>query len=164
MANPNCQQIPVRTVLGREIRRQFVADEGNKLVAIDYSQIELRVAAHLSRCKSMVEAFREGRDIHTETAMRLFGTPEPSSYMRYAAKTLNFGVIYGITAEGFQAQMQVEGQDWTVEDCRGSSKRTIPSDRSCGTGRKRRRLSLSGMVMWQICSGGGDISRRYCVR
>jgi len=118
MANPNCQQIPVRTTLGREIRRQFVADGGKKLVAIDYSQIELRVAAHLSQCRSMIEAFRQGRDIHTETAVRLFGTPEPSSYQRYAAKTLNFGVIYGITAEGFLAQMQVEGQDWTVEDCR----------------------------------------------
>jgi len=117
MADPNCQQIPVRTDLGREIRKAFIAEEGNLLIAIDYSQIELRVASHLSQCQSMMQAFKEGRDIHSETAMRLFGVEEPTSQQRYAAKTLNFGVIYGITADGFQAQMEVEGQRWTVEDC-----------------------------------------------
>ena len=117
MADPNCQQIPVRTELGREIRKAFIAEEGNVLVAIDYSQIELRVAAHLSQCQSMMQAFQEGRDIHTETARRLFGLVDVEPAQRYAAKTLNFGVIYGITAEGFQAQMQVEGLDWTVKDC-----------------------------------------------
>ena len=117
MADPNCQQIPVRTELGREIRKAFIAEEGNVLVAIDYSQIELRVAAHLSQCQSMMQAFKDGRDIHTETARRLFGLVDVEPSQRYAAKTLNFGVIYGITAEGFQSQMQVEGLDWSVKDC-----------------------------------------------
>jgi uracil-DNA glycosylase family 4 len=117
MADPNCQQIPVRTELGRRVREQFIASPGNTLLAIDYSQIELRVAAHLSQCKSMMEAFLAGRDIHTETACRLFGVEEPTSSQRYAAKTLNFGVIYGISAQGFQAQMEVEGLDWTVNEC-----------------------------------------------
>jgi len=117
MADPNCQQIPTRTDLGRAIRKQFIAEDGNQLVSIDYSQIELRVAAHLSQCKTMMEAFRLGQDIHTETAARLFGVQEPTEKQRYAAKTLNFGVIYGITADGFQAQMEVEGLRWTVDEC-----------------------------------------------
>jgi len=117
MADPNCQQIPTRTEMGRKIREQFVAGEGQSLVAIDYSQIELRVAAHLSQCKSMMEAFNEGKDIHSETASRLFGVQEPTEKQRYAAKTLNFGVIYGISDVGFQAQMEVEGLGWTVAEC-----------------------------------------------
>ena len=117
MADPNCQQIPTRTDLGRAIRTAFVPEEGNVFVAIDYSQIELRMAAHLSQCQSMMQAFRDGRDIHTETAARLFGVMEPTEKQRYAAKTLNFGVIYGITADGFQAQMEVEGLGWSVKEC-----------------------------------------------
>ncbi|MBN1685086.1 MAG: DNA polymerase I, partial [Spirochaetales bacterium] len=101
--NPNLQNIPVRTELGREIRSAFVAgDESSVLLAADYSQIELRIAAALSGEESMIKAFQDGYDIHSATAMGLFGvglegvTPD----MRRHAKTVNFGILYGISAFG----------------------------------------------------------------
>jgi DNA polymerase-1 len=118
MKNPNLQQLPTRTEWGKAIRKGFVAEEGNVLVAIDYSQIEMRVAAHLAQCRSMIELFKEGRDIHNETAAAVFG-PNFTSAHRYASKTLGFGVLYGLTAHGLNTQMQTEGQsDWTEDRCR----------------------------------------------
>ncbi len=93
--NPNLQNIPVRTELGREIRRGFIAKEGYKLISIDYSQIELRLLAHFSKDSSLVEAFREDKDIHLETAIKLFGEDEAKK-KRSIAKSINFGLLYGM--------------------------------------------------------------------
>ncbi len=101
--NPNLQNIPIKTEIGREIRRAFVADKGCKLLAADYSQIELRIVATMAQDKEMILAFKEGKDIHTLTAAEVFGVaPEKvTSQMRRAAKALNFGVIYGMSMHGF---------------------------------------------------------------
>jgi DNA polymerase-1 len=107
--NPNLQNIPVRTELGREIRAAFVPREGWKLVVADYSQIELRLLAHMSLDEVLVEAFRNGEDIHTRTAAEVFGaspmfvTPE----MRRAAKAVNFGIVYGQTSFGLAAALGI---------------------------------------------------------
>jgi DNA polymerase-1 len=96
--NPNLQNIPVRTDLGMAIRRAFVAPPGTCLVTADYSQIELRVLAHLSKDPVLVDAFRTGQDVHTRTAMEIFGVAaaDVTEEMRRRAKTINFGVIYGM--------------------------------------------------------------------
>jgi len=121
MADPNLQQIPVRTELGRAIRKAFQADEGNVLLAIDYSQIEMRVAAHLAQCESMISLFHAGRDIHTETAAEVFGVrvEDVTSAQRYPTKTMGFGVLYGLTANGLYRQMKQEPElkAWTERDC-----------------------------------------------
>ncbi len=98
-AEPNLQNIPVRTELGREIRRAFVAKPGCALVDADYSQIELRVLAHISGDETMCEAFREGQDIHARTAAEVYGVPlaEVTGAMRSASKAVNFGIVYGIS-------------------------------------------------------------------
>lgn len=97
---PNIQNIPVRTELGKHMRKFFIADEGKVLVDADYSQIELRVMAHLCGDKNMMKAFNMGEDIHTSTASQVFDVPPimVSSEMRNAAKAVNFGIIYGIGA------------------------------------------------------------------
>ncbi len=92
--NPNLQNIPIKTEIGREIRYGFIAQEGYTLVGIDYSQIELRLLAHFSGDPVLVEAFRSGRDIHMETAVKLFGSE--ASKKRSVAKSINFGLIYGM--------------------------------------------------------------------
>ena len=99
-AEPNIQNIPVRTELGREFRRFFTAKEGYVLVDADYSQIELRILAHLSDDKAMIEAFRSGEDIHTVTASQVFDQPIEwvTPEMRRSAKAVNFGIVYGIGA------------------------------------------------------------------
>ena len=96
---PNLQNIPVRTELGREMRRMFVADDGKLLVDADYSQIELRVLAHIADDKAMLKAFSEDADIHTVTASSVFGVPADfvTPDMRRAAKAVNFGIVYGIS-------------------------------------------------------------------
>ncbi len=97
---PNLQNIPVRTELGAELRKFFVARDGYTLVDADYSQIELRVLAHVSNDEVMIESFKEGKDIHTATAARVFGMPEEmvTPQMRSSAKAVNFGIVYGIGA------------------------------------------------------------------
>ena len=99
-AEPNIQNIPVRTELGREFRRFFVAKDGYKLVDADYSQIELRLLAHISDDKTMIEAFKSGEDIHTVTASQVFNQPIEwvTPEMRSSAKAVNFGIVYGIGA------------------------------------------------------------------
>ncbi|WP_200762405.1 DNA polymerase I [Nitrosophilus alvini] len=92
--NPNLQNIPVKTEVGREIRDGFVAEEGNLLIGIDYSQIELRLLAHFSQDESLCRAFEEDKDIHLETAIKLFG--EEAKEKRNIAKSINFGLIYGM--------------------------------------------------------------------
>lgn len=97
-AEPNLQNIPTRTELGREIRKMFIAGEGKILLDADYSQIELRILAHLSADKVMTEAYRNGEDIHAVTASQVFDVPlsEVTGYQRSFAKTVNFGIVYGM--------------------------------------------------------------------
>jgi len=93
--NPNLQNIPVRTALGREIRKAFVAKEGYKLISLDYSQIELRLLAHFSQDPALIKAFKEDKDIHLETAIKIFGSDEAKN-KRDVAKSINFGLLYGM--------------------------------------------------------------------
>ncbi len=106
---PNMQNIPVRTEQGREIRRAFVASEGNVLVDADYSQIELRLLAHVSGDEGMIEAFQSGRDIHRTTAGEVFGVPfeQVTGEMRSAAKAVNFGIVYGISDFGLARNLDI---------------------------------------------------------
>ncbi len=106
---PNLQNIPVRTELGREIRKAFVPSKGNVLVDADYSQIELRLLAHMSGDESMISAFREGDDIHRRTASEVFGVPLDSvtSAQRSAAKAVNFGIVYGISDFGLARNLNI---------------------------------------------------------
>lgn len=102
-SDPNLQNIPVRTELGQEIRRAFIASEDMKLVKADYSQIELRLAAHMSQDPKMIDVFRAGEDIHTATAAWVYGVSQDTvtSSQRREAKTLNFGVLYGMGPQNF---------------------------------------------------------------
>ena len=97
---PNMQNIPIRTELGSQMRKFFIANDGYTLLDADYSQIELQILAHISQDKNMIKAFQEGADIHTITASQVFGIPQdmlPSS-LRSRAKAINFGIVYGISA------------------------------------------------------------------
>ncbi|SET54667.1 DNA polymerase I [Marinobacter segnicrescens] len=109
-SEPNLQNIPVRTEQGRRIRQAFVAPEGHKLVAADYSQIELRIMAHLSGDKGLLGAFERGEDIHRATAAEVFGVTvdDVSSDQRRSAKAINFGLIYGMSAFGLSRQLEVD--------------------------------------------------------
>ena len=108
--NPNLQNIPIRTELGREIRAAFIAQPGHVLLAADYSQIELRLLAHFSKDKLLVEAFRRGDDIHTLTASQVFGVPPlmVTPDHRRQAKVVNFGIVYGLSAFGLSQQLGIE--------------------------------------------------------
>ena len=108
-SNPNVQNIPVRTELGRRIRAAFVPEAGWRFVAADYSQIELRILAHVSGEESLIEAFRRGEDIHARTASEVFGVPidAVTSEQRDIAKTTNFSVIYGVTAFGLSRGLDI---------------------------------------------------------
>lgn len=105
--DPNLQNIPIRTAEGRRIRQAFVAPKGYKLLAADYSQIELRIMAHLAKDESLLDAFRHGRDVHKATAAEVFGVPleEVTSDQRRSAKAINFGLIYGMSAFGLAKQI-----------------------------------------------------------
>lgn len=108
-SNPNLQNIPIRTETGRKIRQAFIAPEGSRIISADYSQVELRLLAHFSKEKDLIEAFRKGEDIHTRTAAEIFSVnPEfVTSDMRRVAKTVNFGVIYGQTAFGLARELKI---------------------------------------------------------
>jgi DNA polymerase-1 len=110
--DPNLQNIPVRTEEGRKIRAAFMADKGNKLVSLDYSQIELRVVAHVAGEEALIEAFRDGQDIHAMTASQVFNVPIEGMdpMMRRNAKAINFGIIYGISAFGLANNLNI-GRD-----------------------------------------------------
>ena len=104
--DPNLQNIPIRTEIGRQIRDAFVADEGNVLLAADYSQIELRLAAHTADVAPLREAFENGEDIHSRTASEMFG--EVTRDTRARAKTINFAILYGISRWGLAGRLKVE--------------------------------------------------------
>jgi DNA polymerase-1 len=109
-ANPNLQNIPVRTELGREIRAAFTAEPGNVLLSADYSQIELRLLAHFSQDPLLLEAYRRGDDIHTLTASQVFGVPPlmVTPDHRRQAKVVNFGIVYGLSAFGLSQNLGIE--------------------------------------------------------
>ena len=109
-SEPNLQNIPVRTEEGRRIRQAFIAPPGWLVMAADYSQIELRIMAHLSGDEGLLRAFREGGDVHRATAAEVFGLPpeEVSTNQRRAAKAINFGLMYGMSAFGLARQLGVD--------------------------------------------------------
>lgn len=108
-SDPNLQNIPIRTPEGRRIRKAFIADKGNKILAADYSQIELRIMAHLSEDKGLIDAFANGEDIHRATAAEVFGVEldDVSDEQRRNAKAINFGLIYGMSAFGLGRQLHI---------------------------------------------------------
>jgi DNA polymerase-1 len=111
--DPNLQNIPIRTKEGREIRTAFVAAPGHKLISADYSQIELRVLAHIADIPQLRKAFADGLDIHAMTASEMFAVPikDMPAEVRRRAKAINFGIIYGISAFGLSAQLGISKQE-----------------------------------------------------
>jgi DNA polymerase-1 len=112
-SNPNLQNIPIRTEVGREIRAAFIPDEGWNLITADYSQIELRLLAHMSRDPVLVDAFTRGEDIHTRTAAEVFhvGPLHVDANMRRSAKAVNFGIVYGQTPFGLAQQLGIDRKE-----------------------------------------------------
>jgi DNA polymerase-1 len=112
-SNPNLQNIPIRTAIGRELRRGFIAPPGSLIVSADYSQIELRLVAHLSKDENMQQAFREGVDIHRRTAALVLGIKQETvtSEQRNVAKMVNFGLIYGMSAFGLAERLGIEQEE-----------------------------------------------------
>ena len=118
-SNPNLQNIPIRSELGRKVRKGFIADEGNVLLAIDYSQIELRIVAHMAQDETMLAAFRSGQDIHATTAAAVHNVrlEEVDKSMRRDAKAINFGLIYGMSAFGLTRSTELtlaESEDFVA--------------------------------------------------
>ena len=111
-ANPNLQNIPVRNDEGKELRKLFVASPGNVLIDADYSQIELRLLAHFSGCRELIEAYNAQKDIHAITASQVFGVPLESvtPQMRRSAKAVNFGIIYGISSFGLAKDLGISAK------------------------------------------------------
>lgn len=112
-SNPNLQNIPIRDDDGKEIRKAFIPDEGCEFFSADYSQVELRIMAHLSKDPNMIEAFQEGKDIHAATAAKIYKVPleEVTKTERSHAKTANFGIIYGISAFGLSERLGISRKD-----------------------------------------------------
>ncbi len=112
-SDPNLQNIPVRTELGREIRRAFVAEPGNQLVSADYSQIELRLLAHIAEDPVLIEAFQNDEDIHSRTAAEIFGVApdQVDRDQRRVAKTVNFGIAYGLSPHGLSTRLGISSEE-----------------------------------------------------
>ena len=113
-SNPNIQNIPIRTARGREIRKAFIAEDGYKIMSADYSQVELRVIAHISKDEAMIEAFKNGEDIHARTAKEIFhlnSLDEVTQDHRRKAKEVNFGIPYGLSAYGLASNLGIENSE-----------------------------------------------------
>ena len=112
-SNPNLQNIPIRIEEGRLVRKAFIADENSKILSSDYSQIELRIFAHMSNATNLIDAFVNGKDIHRKTASDIFGISEEevTSMQRYQAKAVNFGILYGISSFGLSEDLNIDVKD-----------------------------------------------------
>ncbi|MEW6482700.1 MAG: DNA polymerase I [bacterium] len=106
-SNPNLQNIPIRTEVGKKIRRAFVASSSNVFLKADYSQIELRILAHISKDKALISSFIAGEDIHSNTASEIYGSSKITEEMRRQAKTINFGIVYGMSAYGLSKELGI---------------------------------------------------------
>ena len=155
-SNPNLQNIPIRTELGREIRAAFIPREGWRLVVADYSQIELRLLAHMSQDPVLVESFRRGEDIHTRTAAEVFGVPPlmVTPDMRRNAKAVNFGIVYGQTPFGLAASLGIERKE--AETLHPRLLRAVL--RREAVHRPRRSTRSASADMRARCSGGSGRS------
>jgi DNA polymerase-1 len=129
--NPNLQNIPVRSEVGRQVRKAFVAPQGYRLICADYSQVELRLLAHLSEDEALIDAFARDQDIHTAVAAQVFGVSEDAvtREQRGQAKTINFGIIYGVTAYGLARRIDGLEVDAAIELISGYKKRFSGIDR-----------------------------------
>ena len=112
-SDPNLQNIPIRMPLGRAIRKVFVPDPGYVFVSADYSQIELRVLAHMAKDQNLIDAYKHNADIHTTTASQVFGVPveEVTPLLRRNAKAVNFGIVYGISAFGLSQDLNISRKE-----------------------------------------------------
>ena len=151
-SEPNLQNIPIRTEEGRAIRRAFIAEEGWQLVSADYSQIELRVLAHMAEIPQLMKAFADGLDIHAMTASEMFGVPvegmDPN--VRRRAKAINFGIIYGISAFGLAQQLGIpRGEAARLHQ---PLFRALP--RHPRLHGRHQGASPASISMWRRCSGG----------
>ena len=141
-SNPNLQNLPIRSERGQLIRRAVIADDGCLFLSADYSQIELRLLAHMSQDPHLLEAFRSGQDIHAATAAKIFRTPidQVTKDQRRRAKTANFGIIYGISAFGLSQQL----------DCPRAEAKALIDDYFAAFPQVMSRRCLDGVAIWQI--------------
>ena len=143
-SDPNLQNIPIRSEMGRRIRRAFVAEKGNKIISADYSQLELRLLAHITQDPVMLEAFQKGEDIHARTARLVFGarTDEELKEARRFAKIVNFAIAYAIEPWGFRSASESR-----VRKRRKSSRTTTTPTKACGVTWKKSRFARASMAM-----------------
>jgi DNA polymerase-1 len=158
-SDPNLQNIPIRSEMGRRIRRAFVADKGNKIISADYSQLELRLLAHITQDPVMLEAFQKGEDIHARTARLVFGakTDEELKEARRFAKIVNFAIAYAIEPWGL-SQARRESR---VRKQRKSSRITTTLTKVCGVTWKRSRFRaprawLRALDLWTHSTASGN--------
>jgi len=156
-SDPNLQNIPIRTELGRQIRAAFVAEPGKIMLAADYSQVELRIMAHFSGDAVLVEAFRNGEDIHARTAQEVFGVGPmaQTGEHRRAAKAINFGIIYGLSAFGLAQQLGIEQREaaqFIAVFCALSRGERVSGSSAGGDAQKRRDAD----TVWADAADTGD--------